>query len=99
MSTPTTPELLTTQEAAVILRRHPSTITRYVERGELAAVKAPGAPLLIPRSSIDEYLARYMVAANPPPPPAPRAPRPIPDDRQRLRDEFPHLVRDARRSA
>lgn len=99
MTTPSQHDLLTTQEAARILRRHPSTITRFVARGELTAIKAPGAPLLIPRAAIDEYLARYKVEANPPSAPEPRAPKPVPADRQRLRDEFPHLVRESRRSA
>lgn len=96
--TTTDREFLTTQEAAAILRVHPSTVSRYVGGGELTGTKF-GSKLLIERCDLDEFIDRHKKHAEPPAPAAPRAPRPVSADREALRREHPHLARVSRRSA
>jgi excisionase family DNA binding protein len=52
------PVLLTTGEAAEMLRVDPATMRRMVERGDIRAIRLPGSGYLrIPREVIDEILA------------------------------------------
>lgn len=53
-----TTELLSTAEAAELLQRDRSTVTRWVQSGRLtAALRTPGGVLLFRRSDIEALLA------------------------------------------
>jgi excisionase family DNA binding protein len=56
------PELLTTAEAAKMLRVSRGTVARYVRLGLLPAVRLPGirARLRIPRSAVEQLLAQLQ---------------------------------------
>jgi excisionase family DNA binding protein len=58
MLTDETSKLLTVGEAAKLLRLHPHTIYRRINRGELRAVRAgEDGPLRIPVDALEEWLA------------------------------------------
>ena len=54
------PDLLTTTEAAKMLRVSRNTVARYVRLGQLPAVKLPGTRgrVRIPREAVEKLLAR-----------------------------------------
>lgn len=57
--------LLTKTEVAEILRVHEATVSRYIKKGLLRAVKNPGTNghVRIEKESVDEYLAKHVVEA------------------------------------
>lgn len=59
-------KLLTKAEAAELLRVHPDTVGRMIRDGRLAAHKGPGrtARVLIPETSIRDYLRKHTVEAS-----------------------------------
>ena len=56
-------EYLTRLEAAAVLRTCDQTVDKRIREGELAAVKV-GRRVLIPRESVDAYLARCLVVST-----------------------------------
>ena len=58
--------LLTTREAAELLRVHPRTVQRLIERGELAAVHV-GAAVRFDRADLVDLTARLKSRAGAPP--------------------------------
>jgi len=56
-------ELLTVPEAAAALRCHKASVFRLLAAGDLTRVKV-GARTLVPRSSLDEFLATNTEARN-----------------------------------
>lgn len=49
-------DMLTSDEAAEILRVSLSTISRYVRSGEIRAARLPGGQYRIPRTEVDRLL-------------------------------------------
>jgi excisionase family DNA binding protein len=64
--------LLTTDEAATLLRVHPRTVQRLVERGELCAVHL-GSAVRFELQDVDELVARLKHRRRTSAPPAPTA--------------------------
>lgn len=58
-----TTDLLTEQEAAVILHKGPRTIARLRKAGVLPYL--PGHPVLIPRQALSDYIAANIVRTRP----------------------------------
>lgn len=84
-------EFLTTTEAAELLRVHRTTITRLVKDGKLAGTHV-GARLVIARTAIDEFVQRNTSAVQPDAFDAKvRAPKPVPADREALRERYQFL--------
>lgn len=52
-------DVITTEEAAEIMRYHLKTVQRLVKQGKLKAVKVGGKVWLILRSSVYEYMATF----------------------------------------
>lgn len=59
----TLPPMLTVEETAEVLRMAPETVRRHCRSGELRAVQQHfgrgGSPLLIPRTSVADWLVRH----------------------------------------
>lgn len=54
---------LTKAEVADLLRVHEATVSRYIKKGLLRAVKNPGSNghVRIEKASVDEYIAEHAV--------------------------------------
>ena len=83
--------LLTTQEAAELLRVHPRTVQRLVERGELAAIHV-GAAVRFERTDLADLTARLKSCAAGPP----TARAEVTPDRGRTRVSFAERLRSQR---
>lgn len=53
-------ELLTTVQAAKLLGVSDSSIRRYIEAGQLPAMRLPTGVYRVPRSAVDEYLRQLQ---------------------------------------
>ena len=51
-------DLLTTVEVAAMLRIHPSSVRRWIERGEVEAIQLPGGRYRVPRSEVERLLRK-----------------------------------------
>src|SRR5262245_32132851 len=49
-------ELLTANEAAKLLRVHPSTVRRWVGLGQIPAVRLPSGQIRVPRQAVERLL-------------------------------------------
>jgi len=54
----TTPEVLTTAQAATVMQVHPETVRRLIKAGKLKAVRwhTNGGAFRIPRAELDRFL-------------------------------------------
>lgn len=57
-NTPSPDDLLTTAEAAALLRTSTSSIRRWIESGDLVAIRLPRGVYRIRRREVDRLLAR-----------------------------------------
>lgn len=73
------PRYLTAAEAAEVLRCSRKTVYNLVHRGELAVIRRPGAPWLVPAAAIEEYEERYLCPAAPQSASSPDSPSPTGD--------------------
>jgi excisionase family DNA binding protein len=59
------PQYMTVQEAAQHLRVGPVTVYRYIQRGELAAVRLGGSRLRVRQEDVDGLLTENKKERNP----------------------------------
>lgn len=57
-TSPEEDDLLTTLEVANLLRVHPASVRRYIDRGDLLAMRLPSGVYRVPRSEVDKLLAQ-----------------------------------------
>lgn len=84
-------KFLTPKEAADELRVHRTTITRLVQDGKLAGTRI-GTRLVIARDAIDAFVDRNTTPVRDEAfDPKVRAPKPVPPDREALRQRYDFL--------